>query len=256
MSGGLCLLEIVDGLTAGIDPVQNDGGLSSPVGRSVPTKNGSRARRVVWHVCFNQVLEKLDEFPQFPGRRMPTARGGRRRMASAVATGGRARPRHSGGALQRSRPPRGRRSVGALPWCESQPRGLLCRRQSGTFYPAAERSFQRSRSCQAFPGNVEWGCYVQKVLAPRPGPSRAGQLRILRAGLIGLVTGTVFGTVLIFWGLAFGEHPHGVGLALVVAPVFLVLSAVLDWWVYRTGKLQTSRQNVDRQPPAHNRSSH
>ncbi len=89
------------------------------------------------------------------------------------------------------------------------------------------------------------GCYFRSVQSQRPGPTRAGQQRVLRGQLIGLVTGTVLGTVLIFCGLAFGSHPHRVGLGLAVALIFLVLSSAFDWWIYKTSKARVSRLPED-----------
>ena len=51
----------------------------------------------------------------------------------------------------------------------------------------------------------------------------------------------VTSAIIIFWGLAFLERPHRLGLAIIVTVIFIVAMSLFNGWLYRRSMAQAEQ---------------
>jgi Na+/melibiose symporter-like transporter len=64
--------------------------------------------------------------------------------------------------------------------------------------------------------------------------------RVNRYQMIGSISGTVIGAIVIFTFLAFGEHPHRLGQAIVTTALFIVVAVAFDLFLFRSAKRRSN----------------
>jgi hypothetical protein len=98
----------------------------------------------------------------------------------------------------------------------------------------------------AFASHLASPAYTSPMVSPPEPPNRAGQARNDRYRKIGSYIGTVTGAVVIFAYLAFGEHPHRLGVAIITTLIFVALASALDLFLHRQEKRRTPPSEKDR----------